>query len=137
MRPRRKYHLLSEINITPLTDVMLVLLVIFMATSSFVMTGQTLELNLPQAAGRARENSPQTLIIELNQAGKAALNGREMSLPALEERLENINQPLPPVILKIDRNCRYQNFISLLDFLSGRGFDRVSLAVENNPRELP
>jgi len=130
MRPRRKFHLLSEINITPLTDVMLVLLVIFMATSSFIVTGSALELNLPQAGGKPLETAQKTLIIEIDREGAVALQGQKLTLSALKTRLTEEKPPSPPVVLKIDRNCPYRNFISLLDFLSARGFNRVSLAVE-------
>ncbi|MCL5035837.1 MAG: biopolymer transporter ExbD [Chloroflexi bacterium] len=132
-RPKRKYNFLSEINITPLTDVMLVLLIIFMATSTFIVSGQALDLSLPSAEGRDINSPDKIIVLEIKPEGTVYFDGVKMTKNELESKLTAIKKSLgtaPPVLVRADKATRYQNFISVLEILSGNGFDSVSLAVE-------
>ncbi|MCD6309372.1 MAG: biopolymer transporter ExbD [Candidatus Eremiobacteraeota bacterium] len=135
MRRPGKFHFLSEINITPLTDVMLVLLIIFMATSTIIITGQAINLNLPSAVGDPIDKQGKFLLMEIDRNGKIYLDGNAVSDSELENKLfayKESGRPLP-VIIRADKSCKYENFISVLELLSETGFDRMSLAVK--PKE--
>ena len=134
MRPHRRYRLLSEINVTPLTDVMLVLLIIFMATSSFILVSPVLNLSLPEASGSPSSPRPEkTLVLEMNIRGTICLEGKILTREQLKQSLlilKSRNQILPPVLLRVEKSCSYENFVQLLDLLSAQGLNRISLAVE-------
>ena len=132
-RPRRNYTFLSEINITPLTDVMLVLLIIFMATSTFIVSGQSLDLSLPSAEGRDIDSPDKIIVLEIKPDGAVYFDGIKLTKDELGAKLTAIKKSSgtnPPVLVRADKAARYQNFISVLEILSGKGFDSVSLAVE-------
>lgn len=77
IKRREKEKLISEINITPLTDVMLVLLVIFMVTTPFIIQGN-IKINLPSAQSPSDESVDKSIIIGLTADGKVFLNGTEV-----------------------------------------------------------
>ena len=78
IKRREKEILISSINITPLTDVMLVLLVIFMVTTPFIIQGN-IKINLPSAQSPSDESVDKSIVIGVTAEGKIFLNGAEMA----------------------------------------------------------
>ena len=78
LKRREKEKLISEINVTPLTDVMLVLLVIFMVTTPFIVQGN-IKINLPSAQSPSDESVDKSIVIGVTADGKIYLNGAEMA----------------------------------------------------------
>lgn len=77
IKRREKEKLISDINVTPLTDVMLVLLVIFMVTTPFLIQGN-IKINLPSAQSKSDESVDKSIIIGITAEGKIYLNGAEV-----------------------------------------------------------
>jgi biopolymer transport protein TolR len=78
LKRREKEKLISEINVTPLTDVMLVLLVIFMVTTPFLIQGN-IKINLPSAQSASDESVDKNIIIGITAEGRIYLNGAEIT----------------------------------------------------------
>jgi biopolymer transport protein TolR len=123
---------LAEINITPFTDVVLVLLVVFMVSASFLGTGKNgLNVNLP--AARAAEAQPkQDLEITL-RADNALYLGRDRisirDLPAAlkaRRRVANIDM----VIIQADQRVLYDRIVQVMDAVKLAGLDKIALATE-------
>ena len=78
IKRREKERLISEINVTPLTDVMLVLLVIFMVTTPFIVQGN-IKINLPSAQSPSDESVDKSIVVGITAEGKVYLNGAEVA----------------------------------------------------------
>jgi biopolymer transport protein TolR len=78
LKKRERERIISEINVTPLTDVMLVLLVIFMVTTPFIIQGN-IKINLPSAQTPSDESIDKSTIVGITSEGKIYLNGNEMA----------------------------------------------------------
>ncbi len=84
--PQRDSSVLAQINVTPLVDVMLVLLVIFMVTAPIIQQG--VQINLPQAKAGAITGSEELLVVTIAKTGKIYLNDNPMSLGELGQNAE-------------------------------------------------
>src|SRR5437879_13817870 len=88
--PQRDSSVLAQINVTPLVDVMLVLLVIFMVTAPIIQQG--VQINLPQAKAGAITGSEELLVVTIAKTGKIYLNDNPMSLDELGQQLRAIRK---------------------------------------------
>src|SRR2546426_8779867 len=98
---------ISQINVTPLVDVMLVLLVIFMVTAPIIQQG--VQINLPQAKAGAITGSEELLVVTIAKTGKIYLNDNPMSLGELGQKLRAIRklQADKEVYLRADQDVKY------------------------------
>src|SRR5215467_5636743 len=98
---------ISQINVTPLVDVMLVLLVIFMVTAPIIQQG--VQVNLPQAKAGAIPGAEDLLVVTIAKSGKIYLNDSAMSLDELGQKLRAIRklQADKQVYLRADQDVRY------------------------------
>ena len=121
---------LSELNITPLLDLVFVLLVIFIITTPQMMNN--LEMNLPSGKPPQNKDKPKVNNISVNPNGDTFLNGEFVTMPQLREKLEAIEQddPSPSVVVKGSDNVDYQHMISVLDILQQLDITKVGLATE-------
>ncbi len=117
---------LNQINVIPLVDVMLVLLVIVLTTATFISTGQVpVELAKAKEAG---EHKDVPLVITLTADGRLFLNDE----PVMERGLETVLTPHPresSVVVRADRVTVLERFVSVVDEVRGLGFRQVSLEV--------
>lgn len=117
---------LDQINVIPLVDVMLVLLVIVLTTATFISTGQVpVELAKAKEAG---EHKDTPLVITLTADGRLFLNDE----PVVEQGLETVLIPHPReslVVVRADRVTVLDRFVSVVDEVRGLGFRQVSLEV--------
>jgi biopolymer transport protein ExbD len=118
----------SEINITPFTDVVLVLLIIFMITSPFLITG-SFKVKLPQSTNSDTEITKGAEIY-LNDRNEISINGKIVSYAELYSTLQNeFNRTgTKEVIVKADKNVRHGSFIQLLDALKSAGAVKLLIA---------
>ncbi|MDO9238358.1 MAG: biopolymer transporter ExbD [Aquabacterium sp.] len=125
---------MNEINMTPLIDVMLVLLVIFMLTAP-LMTSR-LKLDLPKAdAPPAPSSQPSVLAIALTADGRVHLNDQDTTLAALAEQATVTAQQKPEteVQLRADRVVPYGSVAELIGLLQKAGLNRIAFVTEVAP----
>jgi biopolymer transport protein TolR len=125
-------HEITAINVTPLVDIMLVLLVIFMVTATYVVK-EAIPIELPRAAAGS-ETPARTLAIVVDRNGRAYLDGVEVDEGALlrevaraPERREDLQ-----VIIGADRDARHGAVIRILDLLKGEGISKFAIQVERD-----
>ncbi|MFH0802661.1 MAG: biopolymer transporter ExbD [bacterium] len=130
MRRKTRFPLMAEINITPLTDVMLVLLIIFMVSSSFILQEKSLGLTLPKADGNVPASRSNALVLDIDRGGALFMDGKPATEDALKERLRVLKKhaPSPSILLRADESSRYQKFVSILEILSRADCGNISLA---------
>jgi len=138
-RSGRTQTALAEINVTPLVDVMLVLLVIFMITAPILQTG--IQVNLPKTRmARPDEATPQALIISVDKEGSVYLSGKNEQQPVKVEDLANLlNERLGQlkerrVYLRGDGDTPYRIVAYVLD-QAKRAKAEVSLVTETPPKK--
>ena len=123
-------EIISNINITPMVDVMLVLLVIFMITANF-MKKESININLPQAE-KADPNVKQSTRVSITKEGQLYLDDKETDV----ERLANVLQreakfrPNMRVTLSADESLPYGNIARLMGLIKKAGINRIALSVK-------
>jgi biopolymer transport protein ExbD len=124
-------HVMSEINTTPLVDIMLVLLIIFLITSPVVLHLQ--KINLPQEANQALKTTPEDVNIVVNKDGEFWLNQTKLTdTDALFELLkkEAVKLPQPVVHVRGDQDVRYE-FVGKVIYTAQRaGIQKVGFITE-------
>ena len=119
-------HELDQINVIPLVDVMLVLLVIVLTTATFITTGQ-----IPVELAKAKEAGDRLdvpLVITLTADGRLFMNEQQVS----DDGLRILLTPHPkdsPVVVRADRVTMLERFVEVVDEIRGLGFRQVSLEV--------
>ncbi|MDH5667170.1 MAG: biopolymer transporter ExbD [Nitrospira sp.] len=117
---------IDQINVIPLVDVMLVLLVIVLTTATFISTGQ-IPVNLAKAKEVGdRQDVP--IVITLNADGELFFNDRPLHTTSLEEALRNESRD-SAVVVRADKTTLLEQFVALVDDVRGLGFQAVSLEV--------
>jgi biopolymer transport protein ExbD len=132
---RRLGGSLAEINVTPLVDVILVLLIIFMVTAPMMQRGIDVALPRAESATGAEEDR---LVVTLDRTNRVWLNESPMPLHQLEQRLRGAarGMPNPFVYLRADRAVPYGEVMAVMDRIKQSGIERVGLVTEPLPRRL-
>ncbi len=134
-KTRENDRLISEINITPLTDVMLVLLVIFMVTTPFIMT-ESFKIKLPKAITSDTEPG-KGAVLSINESGVVNLNGKNVPLDGLYSELKKAfdSGVDKNVVVKADGNTRHGVIVKALDAAKLAGATKLSIATEREGRK--
>jgi biopolymer transport protein TolR len=127
---RMRYKPMSEINVTPMVDVMLVLLVIFMVAAPLLTVG--VPVDLPQTKAPAISEQKEPLVITVNSAGKLFLQNTAVEDGELVPRLQAItrNNPNADIYVRGDRAINYGRVMEVMGMVSAAGFSKVSLITE-------
>ena len=125
----------AQPNVTPMIDVMLVLLVIFMVTAPIIQQG--VQVNLPQARSSAIEGSEEHLVVTIAKNGKVYLNDNAMSLGELGEKLRAIKklQADKQVYLRADQDVRYGVVIKTIAEIKQAGIERLGMVTRPQTEE--
>ncbi len=125
-RPRRS---IGEINVTPLVDVVLVLLLVFMVTAPLMSRG--IDITLP-TANQVDDQPEDRFTVTINAEGRAFLGQQPLALPLLEDQVRAImaGRPTRVVYLRADQNVRYGKVIEVVDLLKRCGVERIGFAYE-------
>jgi len=122
----------DDINVTPMVDLYLVLLLIFIIMTTAGVQG--MKVDLPRAGGKAAADisAPKTQAITINPEGKIFLNTIPVTLPELETKLSALKSTTPefPVVVRGDRASQYQGVMDVLDVLGRVGVDQIGLATQ-------
>ena len=124
------YRPMAEINVTPMVDVMLVLLIIFMVTAPLMMA--QLPIELPKTSAEELGKPPQPLIVALDSNGNYYIGGDQVSAGDLPGRLAGIaqNDPDQIVYVRADKGIPYGQVMTLLGIVGKAGFYKISLMSE-------
>lgn len=131
----RRNGAISQINVTPLVDVMLVLLVIFMVTAPILQQG--VQVNLPQARAGAVPGEEEQLVVAVTRNGRIYLNDNALSLPQLGRKLRGIRriQPDKLVYLRADQDVRYGVVMKVIAEIKQAGIQRVGMVTRPSAEE--
>jgi biopolymer transport protein ExbD len=117
-------------DITPLIDVVFILLIFFIVSSVFKKDELALVLNLPTSSAQEIELKQKEIIIELNSE-KLALYGKESTLESLEEEIIKIEDKERNIIFRIDKEVKYEKIIEVLGILQKHQLFNISLITDN------
>ena len=121
---------MSQINVTPLVDVMLVLLVIFMVTAPMMQQG--VQVNLPKANTKAMTPQDEAVVISVDKGGKVFINKDEIPAANLRDRLTSMfaNREKKEVFLKADAGVPYGEVVRAMADIKGAGIERLGMVTE-------
>jgi|SRR6185437_9761887 len=128
----RRRAVMSEINVTPMVDVMLVLLIIFMVSAPLLTVGVPIDLPRTQASSLGQDKEP--LTISVNQKGEIYLQNSEVAMDDLVPKLQAVAQARGGTDARLyvrgDKGVDYGTMMRVMGRLSAAGFHRVALVTE-------
>lgn len=121
---------MSDINVTPLVDVMLVLLIIFMVTAPMMMQG--VEVNLPQTTTRNIKTQDEPLMLTVNKEREIFLEKHRIKLDSLETKIQKIfeNRRNKEILLRADKDVSYGFVIDVIASIKRAGIDKLGMVTE-------
>ncbi|HXY89295.1 MAG TPA: protein TolR [Xanthobacteraceae bacterium] len=127
---QRTAHVMSEINVTPMVDVMLVLLIIFMVAAPLLTVG--VPIDLPQTQAKSLDQDREPLTVTVNDKGKVYLQNTDIALDELVPKLQAIakNGADERIYVRGDRKVDYGTVMRVMGRLSAAGYRRVALITE-------
>ena len=121
---------IAQINVTPLVDVMLVLLIIFMVTATVGQQGIT--VSLPRAKSTALEVSEEIVTVTIDSALKVFINSRPVALGDLTDTLKSVyaHRKNKAIFLKSDRSVAYGDFVRVVSLIKESGVEQLGMITE-------
>ena len=131
-RKHRRRGVMSEINVTPMVDVLLVLLIIFMVSAPLLTVG--VPLDLPQTQAKTLDQDKEPLTVSVNTKGEVYLQNNEIPLDELVPKLKAITEARggaeERIFVRGDRQVDYGTVMKVMGRISAAGFRRVALVTE-------
>ena len=127
---RRRRSVMSEINVTPFVDVMLVLLIVFMVSAPLLTVG--VPIDLPQSQAKALQQDNEPLTVSVNVDGQVYLQDKQIGLDDLVPKLKAIidarhGDPNEQIYVRGDRKVDYGTMMKVMGRISGAGYHKVAL----------
>lgn len=121
---------MSDINVTPFVDVMLVLLIIFMVTAPMMMEG--VDVNLPQTTTKSIKTPEDPLILTVAENGEITLEKHQIAIDELEEKLKSILKYRrdKEILLRADKNIQYGYVVKVIAGVKRAGIDKLGMITE-------
>ena len=131
------YKPLAEINVTPMVDVMLVLLVIFMVTAPLLTVG--VPLNLPKSSAAQLTQPKEPIVLSIDKEGSTFISNEPVPAADLKDRLAKLAAEDTGRIVYVrgDRTISYAQLMDALGLVNSAGFTKVSLIAEGSPQQKP
>lgn len=123
-------RLLSEINVTPLVDVMLVLLIIFMVAAPMMIQGMDVEL--PKTTAKAMDNKEENIIITIDRGQNIFVNQAQIPKPQVKKYLQNLKDMASgrEVLLRADRSVPYGFVVEVMAQIKEVGIEKLGMVTE-------
>lgn len=133
----RRRSAMSDINVTPLVDVMLVLLIIFMVTAPLMTVG--VPVDLPKAKAPNINESTEPLTLSINKDGKIYIQDTEVDLETLVAKVQAVLSAKPEtrIFVRGDQTINYGRIMEVIGTLNSGGFNKVALLTELPKVKLP
>ncbi len=127
---RRAYQQMAEINVTPMVDVMLVLLIVFMVAAPLLTVG--VPVDLPKSQAEALNEPKEPLVISINAQGQVYIQETPIDVSALVDKLQAItgNNPDAVIYVRGDKGINYGRVMEVMGLVASAGFTKVSLIAE-------
>jgi biopolymer transport protein TolR len=127
--------LVSDINVTPLVDVMLVLLIIFMVTAPMMTQG--LNVDLPETTAKALRQENEPIVVSIDKNGKISLGKTEVAQKILLQQLSayDAEKKKTPIFLQADKNVAYGIVASVMADIKTAGFDKLGMVTQPPDKE--
>ncbi len=117
---------LSEINVTPLVDVMLVLLIIFMVTAPIIQTG--IDVQLPETKATTETNPADNVVLSISREGTLYYGSDLINIYDLTKRLKKDGKgPKDPIYLRADMSVKWASIVTVIDTVRSAGFSELKL----------
>jgi biopolymer transport protein TolR len=127
MKTNRNKTVLSEINVTPFVDVMLVLLVIFMVTAPLLQQG--IDVNLPKAKGKDLPPEERVSLV-IKKDRTIYMNDTPIAIPQMRRKLEAISKLNPNIFLKADKDVPYGLVVEVMGEIKEAGIEKLGMITE-------
>jgi biopolymer transport protein TolR len=123
-------RLMSEINVTPFVDVMLVLLIIFMVTAPMMIQG--VEVSLPEATSKPMTQVQEQLVVTIDQNNQVYINDFRVGVENLKEKLMQItkNQKADEIYLRADKTVAYGMVVYVMSEIKGAGIEKLGMITD-------
>ncbi len=118
----------EKMNVVPFIDIVLVLLVIVLATASFV-TNRAIKVDLPKASSKKKEEK-KSVVITIEKTGNYFFNKKPLSLTQLQCEVSSLDPQKTVVSIHTDKETPFQFFVDVIDFLKSRNFANVSIVTK-------
>ena len=122
---------MNEMNLIPLIDIMLVLMIIFLVTAT--VANPSIPLTLPQTSAEIVDLPPERIQVSINANGEVAWDDQIISLDELQTRFNNANQQAqqPTVVLRADKDARYDTVAQVMSRASEAGLSDIAFATDD------
>jgi len=118
----------DKMNVVPFIDIVLVLLVIVLATASFVQN-KTIKIDLPAASSKKAEEK-KSVVIAIDKAGKYFYNKEALTFAEIQERLAKLDPQKDIVSLHTDKLTPFDYFVKVIDTMKAKGFENISIVTK-------
>jgi len=130
---RQEYFMRRErfdkMNVVPFIDIVLVLLVIVLATASFV-TNKSIKVDLPSASSKIKEDK-KSVIISIDANGTYYYGKEIVDIKTLQDKLSKLNPTKDTVSLQTDKMADFHYFVKVVDFMKAKGFKDISIVTKH------
>jgi biopolymer transport protein TolR len=134
-RNNGRKRLVSDINVTPLVDVMLVLLIIFMVTAPMMTQG--LNVDLPETTAKSLRQEEKPIVVTVSKEGEISINNVTLVRSVLVQELQKsyLANKDQPIFLKADKNVTYGHVVTVMSDIKSVGFDKIGMITKPPEKE--
>jgi len=118
----------DKMNVVPFIDIVLVLLVIILATATFI-TNKSIKVDLPSASSKQSEEK-KSISIAVDKEGKYFYDKEELILDTIKEKLMKLDPKKDLISLRMDKSSEFRYFVDIIDILKAKGFENISIVTK-------